>query len=135
MGNTAILIGNAEYRSLGNLSCCLNDLVVMRELLTATDKYSHIVTIENQDADALKSSIRTAITENTPLEELFFYYTGHGHQHETDFYLCATDFDRKRPNDTGLSTDDLHTFLRMPRADLVVKVIDACNSGTLLRIL
>ena len=132
MGNTAILIGNSEYRTLDNLSCCRDDLLAMRELLTATNKYSDIVTIENQDANTLKSSIRTAIPTDTPPGELFLYYTGHGHQQETVFYLCAIDFDKMRPNETGLSTDDLHTFLRMPSADLVVKVIDACNSGTFL---
>src|ERR1019366_1641737 len=34
--------------------------------------------------------------------------------------------------ETGLSISELHVLLRTPEADLVVKVIDACNSGALL---
>ena len=72
------------------------------------------------------------IGKNISTKELFVYFTGHGFQHERDFYLCASDFDAKRPNATGLSTDELHALLRLAKADLVVKVIDACNSGILL---
>ena len=46
--------------------------------------------------------------------------------------MCARDFDSKSPNGTSLSTDELHTLLKSINADLVVKVIDSCHSGTLL---
>jgi hypothetical protein len=50
----------------------------------------------------------------------------------TEFYYCATDFDDKRPNETGLANSELHVLLRSPESDLVVKVVDACSSGALL---
>ena len=130
MANVAILIGNSRYSLLRPLSCCHDDLHAMKELLEATEKYSDIYVVENTDADALKSKVREAIQDSKPTEELFFYFTGHGYQGVSDFYLCATAFDGKRPNETGLSTDELHNFLRLENVDLVVKVIDACNSGT-----
>ena len=104
----------------------------MKELLELTEKYSDICIVEDSDADGLKSRVREAILHRTSTDELFLYFTGHGYQHETDFFLCASNFDAKRPNATGISTDELHEFLRLANANLVVKVIDACNSGTLL---
>ena len=132
MANTAILVGNSQYHSLDSLSCCHDDLLAMRELLASANKYSLIEVIENTDADGIKSRIRAAIDQHESPEELFFYFTGHGCQQETEFYYCATDFDSRRPNQTGLSSSELHTLLRLSNADVVVKVIDACNSGTLL---
>ncbi|AOS82891.1 hypothetical protein BIU88_01230 [Chlorobaculum limnaeum] len=104
----------------------------MRALLEATDKYSHIEVIENVKADDLKTRIREAIDKSQSPTELFFYYTGHGYQNEDEFFYCATNFDAKRPNETGISTTELHMLLRLAESDLVVKVIDACNSGSLL---
>ena len=132
MANAAILIGNSHYSSLRSLTCCQADLHAMKMLLEATEKYSEIWVIEDADADSLKSKIRAAIQDSASTDELFFYFSGHGYQHESDFYLCATDFDVSEPNATGISTDELHSLLRLANADLVVKVIDACNSGTLL---
>src|SRR6202048_2850847 len=130
MPNIAILVGNTEYVSLTNLDCCSADVAAMREMLDATEKYETIEIIENADANDLKAKIRAAVEKAKSPAELFFYYTGHGYSYEDEFFYCATNFDSKRPNETGLSTTDLHTFLRLANADLVIKIADACNSGT-----
>jgi hypothetical protein len=130
MPNVAILAGNTEYRSLPELECCHADVAAMKELLDATAKYDTIEIIENADANELKARIRATIDKVELPTELFFYFTGHGYGYEDEFFYCATNFDSNRPNETGLSTTDLHTFLRLANADLVIKVVDACNSGT-----
>ena len=132
MAKTAVLIGNSQYASLRDLPCCQNDVNAMKDLLQATKKFATITVIADAAADELKSRLRAVTNIGTDVEELFFYFTGHGYQHESDFFLCAIDFDRDNPNSTGLSTHELHVLLREANADLVVKVIDACNSGTLL---
>lgn len=132
MANIAILIGNTSYQTLGRLDCCSADVLAMRELLDATGKFEHIEVIVDRDSSSLKECIRTAVDSVARAAEVFFYFTGHGYQSEADFFYCATDFTAKRPNETGLSNAELHTLLRSPEAELVVKVIDACNSGTLL---
>ena len=76
--------------------------------------------------------MREVIDKQSSVGELFFYFTGHGCQQDDEFYHCATEFDPKNPNRTGISTNELHALLRMASADVVVKVIDACNSGTVL---
>ena len=102
----------------------------MRQLLEATEKYESIAVIENVAADDLKQRLRDAVDKvNTPAE-LFFYFTGHGHARDGELFHCATNFDGERPNETGLSTTELHTILRLADAALVVKVIDTCYSGT-----
>ncbi len=132
MANKAILVGNVSYQNLTKLECCHEDIIAIKELLEATRKYEDITVIEDTEADALKSELRAAIDKITAPEELFFYFTGHGHQSKADFFYCATNFDSRRPNETGLSTTELHTLLKLADAELVVKVIDACNSGTIL---
>lgn len=132
MANLAILVGNIDYQKLPKLECCRDDLLAIKQLLEATEKFDEITVIENAEADALKSSLRNAIDTIKSPEELFFYFTGHGHVKQDEFFHCATNFDAKRPNETGISTSELHTLLRLANAKLVVKVIDACYSGTLL---
>jgi hypothetical protein len=132
MANAAILVGNIDYHNLAKLDCCRDDLLAIKQLLEETEKYEEITVIEDADADSLKSQLRAAVDKVKSPEELFFYFTGHGYQHETEFIHCATNFDPKRPNETGISTTELHTLLRLANAALVVKTIDACNSGTLL---
>lgn len=130
MPNLAILIGNTDYHAMSKLECCHDDVHAMNELLKATEKFEEVIIIENADADALKTQLRNALDKVKSPEELFLYFTGHGHVHEMEFYHCATNFAAKRPNETGLSTTELHTLLRLSNAGLVVKVIDACYSGT-----
>ncbi|GLH80350.1 hypothetical protein SSBR45G_52590 [Bradyrhizobium sp. SSBR45G] len=132
MASTAILIGNSEYSYQTTLACCRDDLAAMKQLLEATQKYDVICVIENADADSLKKQLRDAVDRVLSPTELFFYFTGHGHGLEGELYYCATDFIATQPNQTGLSTSELHTILRSANAALVVKVIDACQSGTRL---
>jgi len=48
MPSTAILVGNTQYRNLGSLACCRDDIAAMKELLLATEKYSDIHTVETR---------------------------------------------------------------------------------------
>jgi len=107
-------------------------LLAVEQLLRATGKYGEISIIEDAEADALKSQLRNSTNNIDSLDELLFYFTGHGYVYQDEFYHCAVGFDSARPNDTGLSTTELHTLLKLADARLVVKIIDSCYSGTLL---
>lgn len=132
MSSIAILAGNTIYEHQNELACCHDDLLAMHELLSATEKYTQIFVIENSSSTELKAQLRKIMDDHHNPEELLFYFTGHGDNQKSDFYFCSTNYDSKRPNETGLSNTELHTLLRLAEADLVVKVVDACNSGTLL---
>lgn len=129
MSKLALLIGNTKYDKLQPLACCKDDVHAINELIVATGNFENISIIENTNSSELKSKIRLDI-ENIKPSEIFFYYTGHGFSYEEEFFYCATNFDPDRPNETGLSTTELHILLRLADADLVVKIVDACNSGT-----
>jgi hypothetical protein len=132
LANVAVLIGNTDYKLLNKLECCSADVRAMEELLAAAGRFDSIEVILNSDSAHLKEAIRTVIDVHKCISEVFFYYTGHGFMRGSEFYYCATDFDDKRPNETGLANSELHVLLRSLEADLVVKVIDACSSGALL---
>ena len=132
MANAAILVGNSQYSNLQPLACCRDDLLAMKQLLEITEKYDSIAVVEDATADELKQRLRDAVDKVPAPSELFFYFTGHGCAWEGELIYCATNFDGAKPNQSGLSTPELHTILRLANARLVVKVIDACNSGTSL---
>ena len=127
-----MLIGNSKYNNLSQLDCCDKDVSAIDQLLKATENYSKIFVIRNSESVKLKNKIREIVSNYSEIDEFFFYFTGHGFYHNSEFFYCATDFDTKQPNQTGLSNSELHNLLKQTKADLVVKVIDACNSGTLL---
>jgi hypothetical protein len=132
LNNLAIIVGNSKFDKLPELECCLADIEAMKQLLEATQKYQEIVLIANLTAVDLKTALRSAVEKVASPKELFFYFTGHGHQNDSEFFYCATDFDDKIPNQTGISQEELHTLLKLASAELIVKVVDACNSGALL---
>ncbi len=129
MNNYAIVIGNSKYENLNDLECCEEDVKAILNLLDATNKYAAIKDFINLDSSELKNKIRSFLDTVDNVNELFFYFSGHGFANNDDFYFCTTDFDSKKPNVTGLSMNDLHQLLRATNAKLVVKIIDACNSG------
>ena len=128
MTNVALLIGNTQYQNCSALEGCDDDVYALEELVKATQKFNVIEIALNHSAAKLKSKIRSALEPATSLSEMFLYYSGHG-AYSDDFYICCTDYDAKRPNVTGLSTDELHAMIREANPGLFVKVVDACNSG------
>ncbi|GAA0297126.1 hypothetical protein GCM10009087_03640 [Sphingomonas oligophenolica] len=132
MASTAILVGNATYSRQDSLPCCIEDVAAMKALVEATGRYSAIHALTDLDADGMREAVRTAISADDTHDEVFFYFSGHGTQIGTEFYYCGTQFDDARPNETGVSNAELHNLLRAVNPDLLVKVVDACFSGTLL---
>jgi hypothetical protein len=132
MANIAILIGNSTYTSQHELACCVNDVEAMGALLEATTKFDKIRKLTNATSDQIRAVVREELESSSSIDKFYFYFSGHGVQIKSDFFYCGTEFDSARPNETGLSNAELHTLLRAYNPKLVVKVIDACNSGTML---
>ena len=113
MAHLALLVGNVQYDRHQHLNCCADDVAAMQELLSSSIKYDAITPLVNLSAAELKDQIRTLVDAHPVVDEVFFYFTGHGYQTDGEFFYCATDFDSARPNETGLSNDDLHLLLRV----------------------
>lgn len=132
MTSIAILIGNASYSRFDDLPCCLEDVEAIRLLLEALGRYDEIVVITDADADAMRRGVRSALQVDGAVSEVFFYFSGHGGVVADDYFYCGTSFDAGRPNETGVSESDLHQLFRDSSPKLLVKVLDACESGTRL---
>lgn len=132
MNSTAILMGNANYRSENSLPCCLGDVAAMQALVEATGRYEVVRGFTDLDGDAMREAIRQTLPADGCHAEVLFYFSGHGAQIGGEFYYCGIGFDPNRPNETGISHGELHNLLRAAEPKLLVKIIDSCFSGTLL---
>jgi len=125
----AILIGNTRYRELGELTCCANDVAKMHDLLAATQKFNQIVEFIDQSVSNVEDGLRKLADQENDLDEVFFYFTGHGFSNSNDFYMCFGGFNANSPNTTCLSRTDAYDFVRKFNAELSVFVVDACEAG------
>jgi hypothetical protein len=131
--NLAIIIGVSNYIESNNLPGCKNDADAMWHILQKTEKFPSILYINNDESSAItKEQIANYITEhqNKPIEEFFFYYTGHGEFFNDDFFYILSDYIPKKRNQTSLQNTEIDEFIKTISPNLVIKVIDACQSGT-----
>lgn len=128
----AVLIGVSNYEKLTSLPACKADLVLMEELLNKTENYTDVLSISD---DTNSSKVKRRVSEwieklsGKEINEVFFYYTGHGVFQDEEFYFCCSDFDKNKFNSTGITNSEIDEWLRTLNANLAVKVIDACQSG------
>ena len=131
--NLAIVIGVAAYKKpVTDLPACVRDVDLMNQLLRYTNKFPNILELGKDTSSAeVKTQLAQFITKfrDQPVDELFFYYSGHGDLYKDDFYFLFSDFDEKRRNQTSLTNEELDSMLRMVLPKLVIKVVDACHAG------
>ncbi|ARU60150.1 hypothetical protein CBW65_03070 [Tumebacillus avium] len=133
--NIAILIGVSDYIDpKNNLPGCLNDTNVIRQLLESTGRFQKVLSI-NKDTNSkqvkgqLADFIKGLEGGEEEVEEVFFYYTGHGQFYENEFYFLLSDFNPERRKTTALENTELDNLLRTLSPKLTIKVVDACQSG------
>ncbi|GAB5990532.1 hypothetical protein OPLHCY645_27230 [Clostridium tetani] len=130
--NAAIIISVSEYENISKLPGCKNDFRLMSDLIKATGKYDKILEIhENTSSTKVKENLTNFFTEiqDYNVNELFFYYTGHGTFDGEDLKFALTDFLSEKLNATTLSNDFIDQQIRAIEPQLTVKVIDTCHSG------
>lgn len=145
MAKRALMVGINTYKSINDLSGCINDVTNMRNILTTylgfTNKDIRVLT----DSRATKANIMTRLgwlTKNAKAGDyLVFHYSGHGSQirdrdgdelrDHMDELICPYDMDW---DGTFITDDDLYgTFKTLPKGVLLEVLLDACHSGTGLR--
>ncbi len=127
----AIVITVSEYDKLSALPGCRNDGVAMQRLLEATGEYDAVYKNETFGSGDIKDLLRGIHTANanSNIDEIFFYFSGHGTVLDADFFYCAKDFDENSPSSTGVQNGEIDTIFRDLAPKTFVKVIDACHSG------
>lgn len=129
----AIVIGISEYTNAQTLSGCKVDADSIKTLLEATSKYDEILLMEGKvNADEIDQKLPEFIKKykSETIGEVFFYYSGHGCVLNDAFAYVASDYDHSKPNTTTISNDNVDRLLKSLNANLVIKIIDACHSGT-----
>lgn len=132
--NLAILIGVSQYDNENDLPGCKNDVDIIYQLIRKTGKFQEILYI-SQDTDSqnvkftVSEFIRNCKEKGTEVDEIFFYYTGHGLFNKDEFHFVLSDFDSQWLNKTTYKNSEIDDLLKSLNPDFTVKVIDACNSG------
>jgi hypothetical protein len=131
--NIAILIGVADYFSPTlNLPGCRNDITMMNRLVDNINKYDSVLLLSDKiESSILKVKLAEFINnfKDEEIDELFFYFTGHGDFMNNDFYYILADFDTRKRFQTSLSNIELDELFKSLSPTLLVKVVDACHSG------
>jgi len=128
----AVLIGVSKYVNENDLPGCENDIMAMEELIIGSKEYDEIKTFKKNESS---SEIKTSLTElftnlkGKKIDELFFYFTGHGSYDKEEFFHLLSDFDDGKRRQTSLENSEVDDMIKSIKPSLVIKVIDACQSG------
>ena len=131
--NLGIVLGVSNYDNVSPLPGCLNDSQAVKTLLDISSKCSDILFLtEKTDSSSVKSKLTTFISkhENEEIDEVIFYFTGHGLFEEDEFYYILSDYYQGSKKQTSLENAELDELLKSLNAKLTVKIVDACQSGT-----
>ena len=131
----AIVIGVEKYdsNSFDDLSACKKDAAAIKAVIENVKDLEEILFLgENESASEIKRKISDLVEKykGEALQELFFYFSGHGERFEDDFFYVLSDFDPKRKETTGLRNSELDDWIKTLSPKLCIKIIDACFSGT-----
>ena len=130
------MIGVGENRPpFTNLPVCLADGQAIAAILNTTSRFDDILDLSTSpliESRHLKAQLSEFIKKHSSsrIEEAVFYYSGHGSFVGDDFFYVPSDFDEDKPNETGLSNQELDEMFRGLAPALFVKIVDACRSGT-----
>ncbi len=136
MKRLAILLGQSNYLRLPKLQACRNDLRSMQKLLESSSCFDQFLVLDDATETALdaKEQLRFFLDSNSaePVNELFFYFTGHGHFTGDEFIYLWNDFNPERQQETSLLSSEIDRILSKAHPELLVKVVDACYSENLI---
>ncbi len=129
----AIIFGVSEYQNHDSLKACGNDADLVKKIFQKLGKFDDICFLSGNIKGFEAKQKLTEFVNNhkdKSVEELVFYYTGHGARYDDDFFYLFSDFSEKRKEITALRNSELDGLIRNLNPNLTVKVIDACYSGS-----
>lgn len=128
----AVLIGVSDYTSQPQLSASKNDVKLVKSMLDLSGEYEDVLYIAN---DTYTRQVKGRLSEfiekhnDKEIDELFFYFSGHGLFDGSDFHYILSDFDMLKIKSTSLENSELDIMMKSLKPKLTVKIVDACNSG------
>ncbi|MCA8067639.1 caspase family protein [Burkholderia sp. AU38729] len=131
--NLAIVIGVSDYQFQQKLDACKNDALIVNAVLDKLGKYDDICFLGESPAGSVAKSVISDFVKkykSQEIDEVFFYFTGHGARFDGDFFYALSDFKSEKKESGGLRNTELDGLLRNLNPALTVKIVDACYSGS-----
>jgi hypothetical protein len=133
--NLAIVIGVDQYSSssFNNLPACKNDALAVKAVLENVKPFQEILFLgDNEPGTVAKQKIVNFVEKykGKVVDELTFYFSGHGERIDNDFFYIFSDFEHATKENTGLRNSSLDEWIKALSPKLFIKIIDACFSGT-----
>jgi Caspase domain len=131
--NIGIVIGVSDYQKVSSLPGCRADAQSIKQLLDLSNKCDDILFIsENTYSKDVKSQLTAFVKkhESNKINEVIFYFSGHGLFDENEFYYVLSDYTETKTKQTSLENSELDNLLKSLSANLTVKIVDACQAGT-----
>jgi hypothetical protein len=127
-----ILIGISEYDNYNDLPGCDNDIKAINEVLNTSKEFDEIKVFNKRvESSNIKSELSNLFSEwkGNDIDELFFYFSGHGSFINNEFYYILSDFEETQKRQTSLQNSEIDNMIKSIKPKMVTKVIDACQSG------
>ncbi|WP_181909285.1 MULTISPECIES: caspase family protein [Rhodopseudomonas] len=77
----------------------------------------------------LRSTVDAALFSGTPIEELTFFFAGHGGVKDNSYFLCLRDSDVDRMSLNALSMTQLFGWITEAKIRHTNLIVDACHAG------
>jgi len=129
----ALLIGVSKYDNEANLPPCKKDIQVVSKIIAGSGCYDDCLTLDgNEKSTTLKAEVASYIRkhQDDAIDEIFFYYTGHGSSTSDDFLYLFSDFSSSKIEQTSLRNSEFDSMLKSLSPKQTIKVVDACQAGT-----
>lgn len=131
--NIAIVISVSEYTDpQDNLPGCKKDSDTVYTIINKIKKFDEVLYLhEKLSSTQVKQKFTDFISKykTEQIDELFFYFSGHGKFKNDEFYYILSDYNEFKTKQTTLQNEEIDSLFRLLNPNLVVKVIDACQSG------
>ncbi len=136
----ALLVGNGTYSAPRERPSTLfgppNDVRAIRSALCHPDwglhEESNVEVLIDQGRDKIARATERFFSSASGLDQLFFFYSGHGLQQAFDrLYLCGSDTEEDLPVSTGVSVETINALVESTSALATVVMLDCCYSGIL----
>jgi hypothetical protein len=127
---TALVIGNAAYKTLPALKNSVNDAIDMADKLSALG--FDVIKVTDATQQSMESAVREFGTKLAGSDVGLFYYSGHGVQSGGANYLVPVDADVKTEMDLkykSVQADFVLDYMSNSGSKLNIVILDACRDN------
>ncbi len=124
----ALLIGNNDYKYGSSLSGCVNDVVIMSEVLkthTKGDPNFSVMDFNNLKNEMIEKEVKNLLKRECAYA--LFYFSGHGRITDDGGFICGTDSEKDA--NRGVSMKWLVDEINKSEIKEVTIILDCCFAG------